>query len=124
MQIKRMMIAVVLLVAVTILWNRQVVAYNVFLADPPESSNCSQCHSDWPGATHTFHQAFACGSCHIPFGSPVETNTCSGCHNGAESLLTLHSPLEGPGDQAYCGYCHEGVGAESRNWGEVKVLFH
>lgn len=122
MKFKRTMIGVVVLV-ISMLWNLQVGAYSVFKADPPESSNCSQCHSDWPGATHTVHQAFDCSSCHIPFGSPVETSTCSVCHNAAD-LLTLHSPLEGPGDQSYCGYCHAGVSSETRNWGEVKALFH
>jgi len=124
MRIKRMLVAVVLLLAVTVLWNLQVGAYDVFTADPPPSSNCSQCHTDWPGATHTDHQAFDCDSCHMRFGSPVEPSSCAGCHDGAESLLNLHSPFEGPGDMAYCGYCHDGVSSESRNWGEVKALFH
>ncbi len=123
MKFKRTMIGVVVLVAISILWNLEVGAYGVFTADPPESSNCSQCHSDWPGATHTVHQGlFDCSSCHIPFGSPVETSSCAGCHDAA-GLLTQHSQLEGPGDLAYCGYCHSGVSSETRNWGEVKALF-
>ena len=124
MKFKRTMVGVVVLVAISMLWNLQVGAYGVFKADPPESSNCSQCHSDWPGATHTFHSdAFNCNNCHIPFNTPVETSACAVCHDAAD-LLTLHSPLEGPGDQAYCGYCHEGVSSETRRWGEVKALFH
>jgi hypothetical protein len=123
MTIKRTMIGVAVLAATSILWTLQVGAYGVFTADPPESSNCSQCHTDWPGATHNIHQAFECNNCHIPFGSPVEPSACSACHVAAD-ILTLHSPLEGPGDMAYCGYCHAGVDSESRNWGEVKALFH
>jgi hypothetical protein len=118
-----MFIALVLLIGVSILWNLQVGAYDVFTADPPASSNCSQCHTDWPGATHDFHSgAFSCDNCHNPFGTPVATSSCSACHP-AGGVLELHSPLEGPGDQAYCGYCHAGVNAEERNWGEVKSLF-
>ena len=123
MRIKRMIMAVLCVVAVSILWSLQVGAYGVFTADPPESSNCSQCHTDWPGDTHTVHQAFSCDNCHIPFGTPVAPSSCAGCHDGATALLNLHSPLEGPGDQAYCGYCHAGVGAENLNWGETKALF-
>ena len=124
MRITRTLLALLCVLAVSVLWNLQVGAYGVFTADPPESSNCTQCHTDWPGATHTVHQAFSCNNCHIPFGTPVAPSACTGCHDGATAILTLHSPLEGPGDQSYCGYCHAGVGAESRNWGGVKALFH
>jgi hypothetical protein len=120
---KRTILAVVCVLAVSILWNLQVGAYGLFTADPPESSRCSQCHTDWPGATHTDHQSFSCSTCHGDFSNPVASSSCSGCHNGAAALLDLHAPLEGPGDQSYCGYCHLGVDAESRNWGEVKSLF-
>jgi len=123
MRIKRTILGLLCVLTVAILWNLQVGAYGVFTADPPESSNCSQCHTDWPGATHSFHQSFACDNCHPDFITPVVSSSCTGCHNGASSILNLHSSLEGPGDMRYCGYCHEGVGAESRNWGEVKALF-
>lgn len=123
MRIKRTFLGLLCVLAVSFLWNLQVDAYDVFTATPPESANCSQCHTDWPGATHTFHRTFSCDNCHIPFGTPVESNACSGCHDGEAAILTLHSPLEGPGDQSYCGYCHESVGAESHNWGEIKALF-
>ena len=123
MRIRRTVIAVVSLLAISILWNPQVGAYGVFTAEPPESSNCSQCHTDWPGATYTVHQDFSCNNCHIPFGTPVAPSSCASCHGGAETLLNLHSPLEGPGDQRYCGYCHAGVDNESQNWGEVKALY-
>ena len=124
MRIKRTILALMCVLAVSILWNLQVGAYELFTAEPPESSNCSQCHTDWPGDTHTAHQDFSCDNCHIPFGTPVATNSCTGCHDGATAIQNLHSGFEGPGDQAYCGYCHEGVAAESRNWGGVKALFH
>lgn len=124
MRIRRMIPVLLLVLAVSLLWNLQVGAYGIFTAEPPESGNCSQCHTDWPGATHTMHQAFDCDSCHIPFGSPVASSACAGCHDGEDAILELHSPFEGPADMAYCGYCHEGVSAESRNWGEVKALFH
>ncbi len=123
MKFKRTMIGVLVLVAISIMWNVEAGAYGVFLADPVDSSNCSQCHTDWPGATHDFHSgAFSCGSCHIPFGTPVETSACAACHDAAP-LLVLHSQLVGPGDMSYCGYCHDGVNAEPRKWGEVKALF-
>ena len=123
MKFKQTMIGVVVIVAISVLWNLEVGAYGVFTADPVESGNCTQCHTDWPGATHDFHKdAFDCNSCHIPFGTPVAPSACAVCHDATE-LLTLHSPLEGPGDQAYCGNCHTGVNSDTRNWGEVKALF-
>ena len=123
MRVKRTILGLFCVLTVSLLWSLQAGAYNVFTADPPESSNCSQCHTDWPGTTHSVHQAFECSNCHIS-GEPVAPSSCAGCHGGAVAILTLHSPLEGPGDMNYCGYCHEGVGVERRNWGEIKALFH
>lgn len=123
MNFKRTMVGVVCLVAISVLWNLEVGAYGVFTADPTDSGKCSQCHTDWPGAAHDFHKdTFSCNDCHIPFGTPVAPSACAVCHDSTD-LPTLHSAFEGPGDEAYCGYCHEGVNAETRNWGEVKALF-
>jgi hypothetical protein len=113
-------IAVLVLLTVSF-YSLQAGAYNLFSADPPESANCSQCHTDWPGATHTVHQAFACSLCHTD-DLPVAVNACSGCHV-AENMLELHSPLEGPGDLNYCGYCHEGTDTDWRSLGDLKALF-
>ena len=120
MRTKLTLTTMLLVLAIGALWSVQVGAYGVFTADPPEASNCSQCHTDWPGATHTVHQAFDCSACHA--NDPVQTNSCAGCHDAGD-LLDLHSPLEGLGDMAYCGYCHAGVGTEKRNLGEMKALF-
>jgi hypothetical protein len=117
----RRTITALLILSIGIFWGLQAGAYGLFTADPPESGNCSQCHSDWPGDAHTVHMSFDCGLCHVD-DAPVPVSSCNGCHDPAE-LLDLHSPLEGPGDQFFCGYCHEGVTAEAHDWSELKQLF-
>jgi hypothetical protein len=121
MRTRRTIFTTLLILSIGLLWSMQAGAYGLFTADPPESGNCSQCHTDWPGATHTVHMGFDCGLCHVD-EMPVPVSSCSGCHPAA-GLLEAHSPLEGPGDMFYCGYCHDGVGNESRSWGELKDLF-
>jgi hypothetical protein len=114
---KRMSIFLILMVAATVLlFAMQAGAYEFFLGD----NNCNQCHTDWPGDTHTFHRnAYACSVCHAE--DPIPSSTCSGCHD-ANDLLTLHGPLvDGEGYQ--CGYCHEGVGVELKTWSEMKHDF-
>lgn len=116
-----LMVALLILLAVSF-FSLQVGAYGLFTAEPPESANCSQCHSDWPGTTHSVHTAaFDCGLCHTD-DLPVAVNSCASCHDAAD-LLLLHSPLEGPGDQRYCGYCHAGTGTDERSLGNLKALY-
>ncbi len=121
MRIKRTLLATLLIVTACTFWSLQAGAYGVFTADPTDSGKCSQCHTDWPGATHTVHTAFSCSLCHSG-SDPVAPSSCLTCHDGAD-LLNLHSPLAGPGDAAYCGYCHAGVNTEDHSWGEMKALF-
>jgi len=117
----RTVLASLLVLTVVALFGLQAGAYTLFTADPPESGRCTQCHDDWPGATHTFHQTFACSNCHIN-DDPVAPTACLNCHELVD-IFDLHSPLEGPGDMNYCGYCHEGVSNETHSWGEMKALF-
>lgn len=123
MKIMQTLLAVLLVLAICTIGSTKVGAYSTFLADPPASGHCSQCHDDWPGATHTFHQGFSCTNCHSG-SDPVAPSSCSGCHGGASAIQNLHSSFEAPGDGNYCGFCHEGVNAETHSWGEVKALFH
>jgi len=123
MRIKQMLPAILLVLTICTFWSLQVGAYSLFTADPPESSRCTQCHTDWPGATHDFHQGeTSCSTCHS-FPDPVQPMACLNCHDSGD-VFDAHSPLEGPGDTNYCGYCHGGVGAETQSWGELKALFH
>lgn len=122
MRNKSKLMVALLVILVSSFLSLQAGAYGLFTATPPESGQCSQCHTDWPGATHSFHTAaFSCGSCHVD-ELPVAVSSCASCHP-AGGLLTAHSPLEGPGDMAYCGYCHAGVDNERYNIGEIKALF-
>nr|MEE4267353.1 hypothetical protein [Candidatus Krumholzibacteria bacterium] len=121
MRNKPKLMVALLVILVSSFLSLQVGAYGLFQATPPESGQCSQCHSDWPGATHTIHTGFGCASCHVE-ELPVAVSSCATCHPAA-NLLTAHSPLEGPGDLAYCGYCHAGTGTEHFNMGEIKALF-
>lgn len=122
MKFSRTILGVAVVLTVCLLWTVQVGAYSLFTSDPPESANCSQCHSDWPGSTHSVHTAlFDCNACHAA-SDPVAVVTCLTCHNAGD-LMSTHSPVPGPGDMAYCGYCHAGVNSESRRLGEVKALF-
>lgn len=122
MRIKLTFKITLLVLVLGTLWSLQAGAYNLFTAEPPEASNCSQCHSDWPGATHSVHTAaFDCGVCHTD-DLPVPVNACAGCHPAAD-LLTLHSPLEGPGDMNYCGYCHAGTDTYEGTLDHLKALY-
>ena len=121
MRTKQTLLATLLVLTVCTFWSLQVGAYGVFHADPVDSGKCSQCHDDWPGATHTTHQSFSCNLCHSG-SDPVETSSCLTCHDGSDTM-DLHTSFEGPGDAAYCGYCHAGVHTEDHSWGEMKALF-
>lgn len=123
MRVKRTFLATLLVLTVCIFWSLQVGAYGLFTADPPASGQCTQCHTDWPGATHTLHQGLTgCATCHS-FPDPVRPLACLNCHDGT-ATLNLHGGLQGPGDEYYCGYCHAGVDTERQSWGELKALFH
>jgi hypothetical protein len=123
MRIKQTILATILVLTICTFWSLQVGAYGLFTADPPASGQCSQCHTDFPGATHDVHTAaFNCSACHS-FPNPVQTSTCIVCHDGSDTL-NLHGGLQGPGDEYYCGYCHAGVDTETQSWGELKALFH
>lgn len=121
MRNKRMSVMITVIVAIGLLWIVQAGAYGLFTATPPEAGRCSQCHTDWPGATHTVHTAFDCSACHAD-DAPVMVNACTACHGGAGGILDGHAEIEAPNGE-YCGYCHEGVGVESRTLTEVKGIF-
>lgn len=121
MNIKRTILSLLVVVTISLLWAFQVGAYSLFTSDPPDAGRCSQCHTDWPGATHTVHTAFSCSNCHID-DDPVAPSACSGCHPAAD-VLTAHGGVEAPGDARYCGYCHAGVSAENRTLDELKALY-
>lgn len=121
MRSRRTLTITLLILAVGVFWSLQAGAYGLFTADPAEAGNCSQCHTDWPGDTHTVHMSFSCDNCHVD-DAPVPVSSCSGCHP-AGALLELHAPLVGPGDGQQCGVCHEGVANEAQSWSELKELF-
>jgi hypothetical protein len=110
-----------LVIAFALLGTQQAAAYGLFSGDP---GFCTQCHSDWPEAGHTVHDALGCTACHVNGVGvdPVEVGTCAGCHP-ANGMFDLHSPLQGPGDGLYCGDCHAGVLAEPQSWSQLRELF-
>jgi len=121
MKLLRLVPVAILVVAVAMFWGLQADAYNVFTA---VDGNCSQCHTDWPGATHSVHSgAFACSTCHdgSPGDNPVLTTVCTACHD-VDGLFQLHGGTEAPSGE-YCGDCHPGVGAEHHTWTELKNIF-
>jgi len=121
MRIKLTLKIVLLVLAIGTFWSIQAGAYGLFTAEPAESGQCSQCHLDWPGETHSVHTSFSCSLCHVD-EEPVPSNACSGCHTASE-VLELHSPLVGPGDQKYCGYCHQGTANDVRTLDQIKALY-
>jgi hypothetical protein len=128
MKIKRMIPLAILAATFLALWSFQVGAYGLVSADgSPGDGNCNQCHS-FPGANHTFHTnaGVSCATCHGDFSAQVPSSVCAGCHpvDGYpdEGLFALHGGLEAPNGD-YCGYCHQGVGAEDHSWTELKNIF-
>jgi hypothetical protein len=123
MTIKRMIVTAVAVLSIALLGTLQVGAYELYEFDPPENGYCSQCHT-FPGANHDFHtnNDVSCNLCHVDgFSNPVPVNACESCH-AAGDLFALHGGIETPSGE-YCGYCHEGVGNENRNWTELRQLF-
>ena len=122
MNLKRMIPIAILVFSITMVWSLQVGAYGLYSADPPASGNCSQCHS-FPGANHDFHTgaSISCAACHGDFSAPVVTSNCAACH-GAGEILDDHAGVQAPNGE-YCGYCHDGVGTESRSFTELKNIF-
>jgi len=117
MRKSRILVSVLLVVAIGLFWSIQAGAYYLFSGE----NNCDQCHTDFPGDTHTFHidAGISCASCHEV--EPIPSSACSACHL-VDDLLVLHAPLE---DQMgyQCSDCHESTGAESRSLTDLKKLF-
>jgi hypothetical protein len=128
MQLKRKILFAVLAAAAVAVWGFQAGAYSLVSTDGmPQEGNCNQCHT-FQGANHDFHTGagVACAACHGDFSEQVATSACAGCHPTAgypdEGIFALHDSAEAPNGD-YCGYCHEGVGAEHRSWTELKNIF-
>jgi len=119
MNAKRWMVAAVTLsLAAALLWSLQAGAYETFAG----ANACNQCHTDWPGATHTTHGAMpgvACADCHAV--DPITPNECIACHDRT-ALFQGHGGLIDQ-DGYQCGFCHEGVGAQVRTWSGLKDDF-
>jgi hypothetical protein len=118
MSTRRTLLSALLIVALTA---ATAGAYGLFTAE--DVDRCSQCHTDWPEAGHTVHDAFGCTDCHVDGvgEGPVPVSSCAVCHP-ADGMLELHGPLEAPNND-YCGYCHTSVDAESRSFSDLKQLF-
>ena len=124
MKLKRMIPLTILVMTIVLAWSFQAGAYGVFESAPPEAGNCSQCHTDFPGATHSVHTAaFGCSECHVgsPGANPVLVSACAACHDAGD-LFMLHGGIETPSGE-YCGFCHENVGAEHHTFTELKNIF-
>jgi hypothetical protein len=118
MRIRRLIVVACLILTIGLLWSLQAGAYQLFSAD---NGRCSQCHTDWPGTTHSLHTGFDCSACHFE-SDPVAVNSCTACHGGAEGILGAHADTEAPNGE-YCGYCHVGVGVENWSMTDLKELF-
>jgi hypothetical protein len=126
MKLKRLIPLAVLATLIVTVWSFQVGAYGLVSADgTPGDGNCNQCHS-FTGANHDFHTGagISCSACHDD--GQVLTSACSACHPVEgypdEGIFALHGGLEAPNGD-YCGYCHQGVGAEDHSWTELKNIF-